>query len=209
MRLKTLLLATLILNTPMVWADGPLYCCIDANGHRVCGNPLPQQCYSRAYKEISSSGRIREVEAPLTNEERARKDAAERQRQEEEMRVAERRRRDRVLLESYTNVGEIERRRDSVVGGAEREIETLRRREKELADERLQIQQKIAAMKGKKGLLARAQEDLAANASEVDTLNRVILQKQREAETIRARFEEDRVRYLELTTGNSAPAASK
>ncbi len=176
-----------------------VYCCEDANGRRVCGDPMPQQCYSRAYKELSRGGRtLREVDAPLTTEERIRKEATDKARHEAEAKVAERRRRDRVLLESYNSVADIDDRRDSVLRGAEKEIDTLKRREKELVDERNDLNNKVAALKGKQAP-RYVQEDIAANTSELNALRGVITQKQRDAETIRSRFDEDRQRYIELT----------
>jgi hypothetical protein len=198
---------SLLCSAPAFAAESStVYCCDDGSGHRICGDPMPQQCYTRAYKELSRGGRTtKEVDAPLTPEERARKDAADKTRRDAEARIAERRRRDRVLLESYTSVGEIDERRDTVVRGAEKEIETLKHREKELVDERNDLNTKVAGLKGKQ-VPQRIQEDLAANASELGALRGVIAQKQRDADTMRSRFEEDRQRYIELTgkSGGSA-----
>ncbi len=194
MRLEPTALAILLLvccASALAAEASAVYCCDDGAGHRICGNPMPQQCYSRAYKELSRGGRtVREVAAPLTPVERAHKDAADKARREAEARIAERGRRDRVLLESYNSVGEIDERRDSVVRGAEKEIETLKRRETEL----------VAARSGKPDI----QDDPTANAAELNALRGVIAQKQRDAETLRKRFADDRQRYVEL---NGKPAS--
>jgi hypothetical protein len=202
-----LIVLSLLCGAPAYAAESStVYCCDDGSGHKICGDPMPQQCYSRAYKELSRGGRTtKEVEAPLTAEERARKDAADKARRDAEAKIAERRRRDRVLLESYNSVGEIDDRRDTVVRGAEKEIETLKRREKELVDERNDLNNKVATLKGKH-VPQQIQEDLAANGSELSALRGVIAQKQRDAETMRSRFEEDRQRYIELT-GKSGAAS--
>lgn len=198
---RALFLFGLMLLTPASAAPSvKMYCCSDANGRRVCGDQLPQQCYDRAYREISpSTGRVREVAAPLTAEERARKEVADKIRREEDLRALELRRRDAVLLESYSTVGEIERRRDVTVGNAEKEIEALQFREKELVAERSELKTRLDGAKGKKATVVRIQQDIAANASELETLQKVIVQKQKDADTIRARYEEDRRRFIELT----------
>lgn len=197
-----LFVAGLVAHPARAAESSTVYCCEDANGRRICGDPMPQQCYSRAYKELSRGGRtVREVEAPLTPEERARKEAADKARRDAEAKVAERRRRDKVLLESYNSVSDIDDRRDTVLRGAEREIETLKRRERELIDERNDLNTKVAALKGKQ-VPRYIQEDIAANASELNALRSVIVQKQHDADTMRSRFDEDRQRYIELTGKN-------
>ncbi|MBN9694827.1 MAG: hypothetical protein J0L85_03420, partial [Zoogloea sp.] len=64
-------------------ARGTVYCCTDG-GHQVCGDVLPPQCFGKSYKEMSPQGTVRRiVEAPLTPEQVARKEAEERERRAE------------------------------------------------------------------------------------------------------------------------------
>ena len=47
---------------------GSVFCCMD-NGHQVCGDVLPMQCFGKSYREMSPQGTVRRiVEAPLTPE---------------------------------------------------------------------------------------------------------------------------------------------
>ncbi len=182
-----------------------VFCCEDASGHKVCGDPLPQACYNRAYKEMSRSGVTRrDVEAPLTQEERARKALEEKAKRDAEARVAERQRRDKALLESYSSASEIESRRDLTMQGATQEINNLRRRERELVAERKSLDTRVAALKGKPAPPA-LREDITATDSELAALRSVIAQKTREADQIRQRFDDDRARFIELT-GSTNPA---
>jgi chromosome segregation ATPase len=200
MRIERVALIVLAsLGSVAAQAQTPVYCCDDANGHRICGDPLPPQCYTKAYKELSRTGRtVREVDAPLTAEERQRKEAEDRAKRDAEARVAESRRRDKSLLESYTSVAEIDERRNTAMRGAEKEISTLKAREKTLVEEQAELNNQVAALKGKPAPQSM-QESLAANASELSALRNVIAQKQRDADTLRSHFDEDRRRYLELT----------
>ncbi|WP_417068573.1 hypothetical protein [Niveibacterium terrae] len=180
-----------------------LYCCNDANGHRICGNPLPAACYNRAYKELSRGGRTtREVAAPLSAEERQRKDAADKAQKEAEARLAERRRRDKALLDSYSSVSVIDARRNASLSAAAKEIEVFRRQEAHLVAERKQQEARLAASKTKTPPRA-LQDDIASTNSELAALRSVIAQKQRDYDVQKARFDEDRSRYLELTGQSS------
>lgn len=180
-----------------------LYCCNDASGHRICGTPLPAACYNRAYKELSRGGRTtREVSAPLTAEERQRKEAAEKAQKEAEARLAERRRRDKALLDSYSSVSVIDARRNASLSAAAKEIDVFRRQETQLIAERKQQDAKLAALKAKTPPRA-LQDEIASTKAELAALRSVIAQKQRDYDAQKARFDEDRSRYLELTGQSS------
>ncbi len=202
---RLLLLLSLFAASAAHAAGERVFCCEDGAGHKVCGDPLPQACYNRAYKELSRSGATkRDVEAPLTPEARARRALEEKARRDAEARVAERRRRDKALLESYSSVSEIEARRDQIMQSATQEINNLRRRERELVAERKSLETRIAALKGKPAP-ASLREEITATDSELAALRSVIVQKTREADLIRQRFDDDRARFMELTSDSTTP----
>lgn len=207
MRPERWLLLALTTLPHLALAGERVFCCDDASGHKICGDPLPQVCYNRAYREMSKSGITkRTVEAPLTAEELLRKNAEDKARRDAEARTAERNRRDKALLESYGSVAEIESRRDTTLLAAMQEIDNLRRRERELVTERKGLDAKVTALKGK-AVPPHLSEDISATDSELNALRGVITQKTREADTIRRRYDEDRTRYLELTAGAATPSA--
>ena len=174
-----------------------VYCCTDGSGSRICGDTLPQACYQRAYREVAPSGRVvQEVEAPLTPEQRAQREAEIRAQKERAAREAEAKRRDQVLIDSYANVGEIEKRRDREVANVQGDVTRSRQREAELLKERA----KLESLKPKSGPIPRdVVEDLESNLSELMATRSVIDSKQREIDALKSRFEADRRRYLELT----------
>ncbi|MBI5781570.1 MAG: hypothetical protein HZA65_07895 [Rhodocyclales bacterium] len=58
-------LATVMASTTaMAGAPAGVACCDDAKGQRVCGNPLPSECYGRKYWLVDDSGMIRKVVDP-------------------------------------------------------------------------------------------------------------------------------------------------
>lgn len=194
--LVALLLGLTLANT----AGAKVYCCEDANGRRQCGDVLPQACYGRAYREMGPQGTIkREVSAPLTADEIARRNAAEQQKKDDETRQAKQRRLDQALLETYASVEDLDRRRDKDVADIERSIEEARKRDKELRTKRQRFEKEAEFHKGRD--LPR---DLAANLRSIDSelasQGKLIEDKTRELEATRARFEADRARYVELSS---------
>ncbi|MBS1207777.1 MAG: hypothetical protein H6R19_175 [Proteobacteria bacterium] len=196
MRAPWLLGFLLLLTTSAAHAQTRSFCCTDTNGRRSCGDSLPQVCYDRAYSEITGGRVVREVEAPLTPEQRARKDAELRAQRERLAKEAEARRRDQVLLESYSSVGELDRRRDRDIGNLEGELRAARAREADL----LVQQAKLEKSKPAKGSFPKMLADnIAVNTSELEAIRTVISSKQRDIEQLRVRFDADRERYIQLT----------
>lgn len=194
--LAALLLGLTLANT----AGAKVYCCEDADGRRQCGDVLPQACYGRSYREMGPQGTIkRQIAAPLSADEISRRNAAERQKQDDEARHAQQRRFDQALLETYPSVDDLDRRRDREVTDIQRTIDEARKRDKELRSKRLRFEKDAEFFKGRD--LPR---DLAANLRSIDSElashNRTIEERTRALEATRARFEADRARYLELSS---------
>ena len=122
--LPALLVAlALVAGAPLAQAAGKLYCCNDASGKQVCGDLMPQECYGRAYREVGDSGRtVRNVEAPLTAEQRAERAAEDEKRKVEEAARQEQRRKDLALLNTYGSVGDIDAMRERALGDVEKSV---------------------------------------------------------------------------------------
>ena len=181
-----------------------IYCC-DVGGQPVCGDILPAACYGRAYREISPFGTVRRhVPAPLTAEEIARRDEALRQRREAEAAALKQRRLDQALLETYPNAAEIEVRRDRSLAELDRTIADLRVRETELLARKARLAKEVESHRGR-SLPHALVEDLLNVDGEIVAQRSIIDAKERERESIRQRFEEDRRRYHELTVPASLP----
>ncbi|MCP2937683.1 hypothetical protein NK983_33800, partial [Salmonella enterica subsp. enterica serovar Typhimurium] len=74
---------------------------------------LPAACADRGYRELNSQGAtVKQVEAPMTEAQRAKRDADAKKARDEEMVRQEQRRRDTTLLNTYTSEREIDAARD-------------------------------------------------------------------------------------------------
>lgn len=192
---------TLVLALAAAPAAARIYCCTDSNGRRVCGDILPTQCQTRAYNEMNAQGVVKKrVDAPLTPEQRAQRDAEEARRKAEQKAAAEQFRRDQAMLASYTSVADIDAKRTRTVSAAQADIKALQER-LESAQARLDKLRKSANRftEGNKPI----PDGLAANLkeSEADVVARrlTIEDKQRELERTQRHFDEDRERFIELT----------
>ena len=119
---------------------GGIYTCVDRNGRRLTADrPIPE-CLDREQRELSPSGMTRRQIGPsLTELERAALEAQKRKEAEEQARIVEERRRERVLVARYPNKAahDVERAAaiqlvDDVTATAEKRITELKAERKKL-----------------------------------------------------------------------------
>lgn len=185
------------LGAGSAWA-GNTYCCTDAQGRQVCADVLPEACYGKAYREINARGvTVRRVDAPISADQRAKRDEDVKRRAEEEVALRDQRRRDTALLNTYSNESEIELSRDRRVAEVEDAIRRLREQESEMRKRRAALDKEVAAF-GPRALPSDLQASMAASDRELRVMASQIESRQRDIADIRVRFEDDRKRFREL-----------
>ncbi|WP_374246929.1 hypothetical protein [Zoogloea sp.] len=187
-------------------SKGSVFCCMD-NGHQVCGDVLPMQCYGKGYREMSPQGTVRRlVEPPLTPEQLARREAEERAKRLEQARLRAEQRRNQSLLETYSSVADIETRRDRALEGVDQDLKRAEARQAQLLKKRESLNRE-AEFYAKRPMPAPLAAALRESDSELAAQGSVIEAKKREVEAIRTRYEQDRIRYIALTEPRgTAPA---
>ena len=195
-KLLALLLATLTGTSAL--AAGNFFCCNDASGKQVCGDILPQACYGRAYRELGSNGQtIRTVDAPLTAEQRSQREAEEEKRKREEEKRKEQQRKDQALLNTYGNEQDIELMRKRAEGDVLKAITNAEKKIVEIRQQRKKFENEAEFYK-KKTLPHEVQKGLADADSDINSQEVFIAEKKKELEGIRAKYDEDKRRFVEL-----------
>lgn len=189
-----------------------LHCCSDpTTGRRVCADMLPDQCKGRAYKVLDSAGNvIKEVAAPLTEEQKAALELEAKRKKEQEAARREQQRKDAALLETYPTLQDIELSRTraenemmAAIKQAEDRIEVAKKRRKKFENE--------ADFYKKKELPPEVARGLKDADDEIRAQQTLVASKRKDLESIRDKFDEDKRRYLEITSGNRSvlhPAAA-
>lgn len=159
-------------------AQAAIYRWRDANGMVHYDQSLPDAAVSRGYEVINDAGEVvRRVPPPPTAAQRAQEKAEAAKAAQTMAKKEARERRDRILLDTFSSVGDIKHMRDERIDALDVQIELARDRVKQL--------------KGS-GAAARA----SAEASLQDLL--------RQREQTRLEFEADIKRFRELK-GQTAP----
>lgn len=192
------LLALALLHVPA--SEARVYCCKDARGQQVCGDVLPAACADRGYRELNSQGAtVRQVEAPMTEAQRAKRDAEAKKARDEDMARQEQRRRDTTLLNTYTSEREIDVARDRRITDIEELLSRLREQQQTLSERQKKLEKDAASFSAKgKRVPSGIKDRLDTNGEDLRQIGENIAQKERDLVDTRKRFEEDRARFREI-----------
>ena len=185
------------------------YRCVGADGKKYYGSMRPPQCDGVVVEALSAQGMVlRRIDLPLTPEQRAakeaelQKEAAAEQAKRDAANVARvQARRDQALLQTYTSEKDIEMVRQRTLAenlkaqqDVERRISSLKKRQDELAKQ-------AVAIKGGKAPSETFEQDVKAVAYDLQLQEGLLESRRKEAESINAKYDEEKRKYLELTKG--------
>ncbi len=200
------------------WAQqqGRVYTCRDANNRILTSDkPIPE-CQDREQRILGRDGTtIQVIPAPLNAEQKAAREVELTKKREEDDRRREQLRKDKALLNTYENVDDIDSKRQRALQQVEREARESEKRmgilEKQASDNAAEAEfYKKKAMPA--DLRRRIDENEAATRAEKLLYN----SKRDEVAQVNQKFDDDKKRYIDLTTGKAmagsapvAPASAK
>jgi len=193
-----LLIALVLAGSASSFAAARIFCCDDESGKQVCGDILPSACYGRAYRELGQSGRTsRVVEAPLTAEERAAKEAEARRRAERERIENEQRRRDQALLNTYGSEKDIEVMRSRALGDLDMTIKAAEERIAEIRKRRKKFENEAEFYRNRR-LPAEVAKGLRDADYEIRAQESVIDSKRKDQQAVGLKYDEDLRRFRDI-----------
>lgn len=178
------------------------YRCTDASGQVQAGSSMPPKCLGRDTEVLSARGTVlRIIEGEGTRQERLAREAAEAAEQKQK---EERIQRDKVLIETYLSVSEIERLRDqrlellaSQLQVAEQHINTLRDRITRLREQCARFRP-YNDNPNAPALPEHIAQDLIGTLNSITVDQQTIEIKRNEQATLTANFDRDIRRFKEL-----------
>ena len=207
MRSRTMmfLCSTLLAVAPAA-AQERMYKCVDAKGKVYYTQVPPPECLGRDTQELNKSGtliRKKPVATPLSPAQEQAREAERRKKLEDEEKSREERRKNLALLNTYSSEKDIEDARTRALTEAQGAIEDTERRI-EGAQKRHQELEAEKEFYVKKPMPFKLKQEIANNDIEIQ--NQIVLldAKKKEISTINAKYDEDKRRYVELTSGKAA-----
>jgi hypothetical protein len=187
-------------------AQERMYKCVDAKGKTYYTQVPPPECLGRDTQELNKSGSlIRKNPAviPLTPAQEQAREAERKKKVEEEEKSKEERRKNLALLNTYSSERDIDDARARALEEAkvaiedtERAIAGAQKRRQELESEK--------EFYVKKPIPLKLKRDISNNEIEITNQTVLLDAKKKEISTINAKYDEDKRRYVELTSGKGA-----
>lgn len=201
--LMTLLLSAALI--PSAYA-GKTYCCADERGRQACGDSLPRECFGRAYRELSDRGTLlRQVEAPLTAEQQAQREAASANKKKEERAAMEEKRKNQALINTYTSEKDVDIARDRALADVENRAKETQAKYNEAVKRKQKLEGEMEFYK-KKPVPPELKEQIKVTEVEIKAQQTAMEAKKQEMEQVSTRFAEEKKRYLELMNSGKTTA---
>jgi hypothetical protein len=190
-------------------AQERMYKCVDARGKVYYTQVPPPECLGRDTQELNKSGTlIRKNPAALSPAQAQAREAERKKKIEDEERSKEDRRKNLALLNTYSSEKDIEDARtralkeaQGAIEDTERVIAGAKKRRQELETEK--------EFYVKKPMPFKLKQEITNNEIEIKNQTSLLDAKRKEISTINAKYDEDKRRYVELTSGKAASAAQK
>lgn len=172
--------------------------CCEVGGRTYCDEGLPAACYGKAHRELNARGETqRQIDAPLTPEQRVQREAELVKKREEEERQREEDKKNRKLLGTYPSLRELDEAQARMLEDMQKSLETTRQREGVLKSERKKLDAE-AEFYRKRPMPSELKTQIANNDAEQERQGQNIKDRQSDLDAATIRFAEERKRYVEM-----------
>lgn len=180
-------------------AEAETYRCIAKDGKRYYGSIIPAECQGRPVELLNTQGLVvKRIDPEGAEKERLAKEASEAKKRQEESAVREAARRNQALLATYTSEKDIDDARARALAENIKATQQVASRIEELRKQQAGYQKDADQYKGKGEPPAGLQHDLKTAEADIKAQEQLLEVKKREADTINARYDDDKKRYSAL-----------
>ena len=204
-RQLTMIAATALIVTPLAAHSqakpGELtYRCVSKDGKTYYSSTLPQQCIGQPVQQLSTSGMIiRRISPEGDEKERLAKEAEAKKKREDEASAREASRRNSALLATYTSEQDIDEARSRALVDNEKAIKEVELRIEAIKKRQASYGKELEFYKDNNKPPARLQDDIRDAEIDLQAQENLLAVKKKDADTINAKYDQDKQRYLELT----------
>lgn len=198
---KSKLLAALVIGLSFsLPAAAKMYKWVDDQGVTHYGETIPPEYANKDRSELNKSGRVIKKEEVLTPEERRDKEQEAVKKREEAAAALEQKRRDKALLNTYSNEKEIDLARNRNMQQVDARINSVASQVKMASDNLLGHQNEADNLtRANRKIPKDLQEELQEAKARLDKAQQDLDKAKAEKVAIEARYDADKARYKELT----------
>ena len=209
LKITTLAAASFLISQPVMAAK--FKCWTNSDGVKECGTYVPAEYSQKRIETRGDSGRVVEVkERAKTEAELVEIERLTKLKEIEDAKIAEQKKKDDILLKTFTNERDINMLRDSKINVIEGILTVTNSNNKALTKklEKLQKRAANAERRGKKPP-QRILDDIKAIENRLKKNMNSIKTKREEQKVIRAKFAKDLKRFHTLKNKKNSAAATK
>ena len=197
LKLFVALITGLTLSFPVA---AKLYKWVDNNGTTHYGETVPPEYAGKDRVELNEEGRVIKSEEVITPERRLAKEQEDAKKRADAKAALDQQRRDRTLINTYSNVNEIDLARTRSLQQVDARINVINSYVKTANDNLLALQKEADGYtKANRKIPDSLQEDLQDEQAHLVKLQQDLEKPNAEKAALEARFAADRARYIELT----------
>ena len=199
----TFILGALSISSP---AQAAFKCWTNHEGIRECGNKVPPEFAQQGHQEISSQGMIKSEQARTKTSEELAEEARLAAIEAEKLKLEEEQaRQDKILLDTYTDVDGIEKKRDEDIATIQSRINLANKRRKKIQQD-LDKRIKAAAAEERSGRAPNKNllKDIESLKRQVKNNEKFIADKRKEQEAVKASYAKYIDRFNTLTGAKPA-----
>jgi hypothetical protein len=191
-------------------AQGGIYTCVDGKGRKLTSDrPIPE-CLDREQKELTPTGAVKRVLKPaLSPDDQAIEDEKNRKAIEDRARIAEEKKRERVLLARYPERTLHDRERAQALVSLQDVIATAEKRTMELKEERRKLLAEVEFFRNDRSKMPGSlKRRLDENEQNMAAQQRFVANQDQEKARVNARFDEELAKLETLWAEQRRTAAS-
>ena len=196
---RLIAIAAVLAALPLACA-AETYRCIAKDGKRYYGSIIPAECQGRPVELLNAQGLVvKRIDPEGAEKERLAKEASDARKRQEESAARESARRNQALLATYTSEKDIDDARARALAENIKATQQVASRIEELRKQQAGYQKDADQYKGKGEPPAGLQHDLKTAEADIRAQEQLLEVKKREADTINARYDDDKKRYSALS----------
>lgn len=202
-------LSAAIFSVPLA-ADAQSYRCVGKDGKKYYAATIPTQCVGQVVEQLNAQGMVvRRIEAPMTAEQREKRDADAKAAADKAAQDKEDERRNRALLATYQSEKDIELARQRALEDNQKAILQIQGNIDKIKKRQEGFKKELEFYKGKNKPPAKFDEDVKNAEKDLQMQEEQMNARKTEVKSINAKYDEDKRRFLELTGSAGASARKK
>lgn len=187
-----------------------IYSCTDAKGRRLSSDRPIAECMDREQRELGPTGQVRRTIPPVPTEiERAEQEQRARKEAEEQQRQAEERRMHRLLVTRYPNQRAHDSERERALRPAQEAIASGQRRLAELQEQQKKLRAEAAPYKTPAERPDKLRRQLEENEQQLAAQQRAVSVQDEEKARISRRYDQELALLKQLWAQQPATAAAQ